>query len=286
VSELLNDGYSIFFNGAPSAFLSFEAARVINGLFLSDLMRFGIEHPNRHKETRRWIFCYADEPQWFAPTDFAGTIDTVLGAGLRFTLIHHHGGQFPDALRDSVETNARIKILGGGLSYDVRRQHAELAYAREINHDMHRQPQFTHITEYEDEEYEETTESEGGSEGFAGEIETGNSSSGISVKHGIRLRPHPVQVQTGWDDYSREQKVSFYAERFLVPDRTFTTILPDGKVYQFKVPTLGEYLYKSPEVLEFIKRQPSIPDEPDPERSTHAATNPRAKRPARVFHAR
>ncbi len=92
VSQLLTEGYSIFFNGAPSRSLSFEAARIINGLFLADLMRFGIENAT----TRRSIHVFTDEIQEFAPADFASAIDTVLGAGLKFTLIHHHADQFDD----------------------------------------------------------------------------------------------------------------------------------------------------------------------------------------------
>lgn len=244
VSELLTEGYSIFFNGAPSATLSFEAARIINGLFLSDLMRFGIENATRYREKCRGIFCFCDEIQEFAPSDFASAIDTVLGAGLRFTLIHHHGDQFSERLRASVETNARIKILGGGLSYEVRRQYAELAFARQINRLHIKADRIVFKTEYFEDQHISTTEHPDGE---------------VSTTTSDFLHPEQEEVVLGHEYFSREDVVSKYAERFLVPDRHFTAILPDGRVIKIKVPNLRRYLNNSKEVLEFMERQPHDP---------------------------
>jgi hypothetical protein len=262
IHQLLKDGYSIFFNGAPSGFLSLEAARVINGIFLSELMRFGIENATK----KRKVTVFTDEIQEFQPADFASSIDLVLGAGLRFVLVHHHAEQFPERLRMSVETNARIKILGGGLSPEVLRHYAEIAYAREINQDMHRQPQIGHVMEYEEEEVESIT--------------TTDHSEAVTL--GTRLRGEAMEVQTGWDDYSREHKVSIYAERLKVPDRTFIAILPGGLVEQFTIPTLKRYLYNSETCLKFIETHPFATNEP--ERSLNASTRTRPKKPG-LFHA-
>lgn len=269
VSELLQSGYSIFFNGAPSRLLSFEAARIINGLFLADLMRFGIENAT----TRRSIFVFTDEIQEFAPADFASAIDTVLGAGLKFTLIHHHAQQFPERLRMSVETNARIKILGGGLSYDVRRQYAEVAYAHGINELHRKQARIGHITDYfEDQALSVTTRDDGT----------------LSETLADRLHPFSQEVTLGYEFFSREEVVSRYAAHFLVPDRTFTAILPSGKVEQFTIPKLRRYLYNSAECIKFIETHPFAINEPEPsepERSSHASAKPRTKKSG-LFHAK
>jgi hypothetical protein len=259
IPTLLKDGYSIFFNGSPSHLLSVEAAQIVNAMFISELLQFGIENPMR----KRPIFCFCDEIQEFAPDSFASAIDLTLGAKLRFALIHHHAGQFDERLRMSVETNARIKILGGGLPYEVRRQYAEIAYARQINQLHKKQPRIAHITDHYEDEAVSTTEWDDGR---------------ISTTISDRLTPTINEVTIGWDYYSREEVVSRYAETFLVPDRTFTAILPDGRVQQFSVPQLHQYLYNSATCLQFIQDHPFATHAPIPERSHHASPRSRKTR--------
>ncbi len=151
----------------------------------------------------------------------------------------------------------------------MRRQYAEIAYAREINQLHEKQERISHITEYEDEPFETTTTTEYGN----------------SITEGMRLRPSSEPVVTGYDYYSRDEVVSRYAEKFLVPDRTFTAILPDGTKEQFTIPTLRKYLYNSPEVLEFMGN----PDEPAPnptERSNEDAPKRTRKKPATLHNAK
>jgi hypothetical protein len=263
VSEYLVSGHSIFFNGAPSSLLSVESARIVNGLFIADLLQFGIENATGRTNP---IFVTCDEIQEFAPDDFASVIDLVLGAKLRFAILHHHGDQLNDRLRMSVETNARIKILGGGLSPDVRKHYAEIAYAAQINELHKKQPRIGYKTNYLDDERITTTEHP------TGEISTTTSPF---------LRPEPEEVITGYEFFSREEVVSRYAQKFLVPDRTFTAILPNGRVEQFTVPRLVRYLYDSEECLKFIETHPFREQEEAPNTTERSTTDGKRKRKVR-----
>jgi hypothetical protein len=226
-------------------------------------LRFGIENVG----PRRPIKVYTDEIQEFAPADFSSAIDLVLGSQMRFILVHHHAEQFNERLRMSVETNARIKILGGGLSPEVRKHYAEIAYARQLAEDAVKQAQISHITDYDEEEAISIHEDPEGK---------------ISTTTSPRLIPTPMEIVTGYDFYSPEEKREKAATKFLMPDRTFAAILPDGRVEQFTVPTLRRYLYNSKTCLKFIETHPF--HEPVPERSNHASPRTRAKKPG-LFHA-
>lgn len=271
IGDLFERRVSLFVNSGPSRFLDEEAAQIFLSFILSDILQVGIENASNRGDT----YVYADEIQEYAPDNFGSLIDLVLGAGIKITTIHHFSGQFDERIRQSIENNTRIKVLFGGISPAIRRQYAEIAWPHELNEDVVKQERFRSITDYyEDQSLSFHTDAEGN----------------MSETMSDRLHPESYDVSAGFDFRSPEEKLSIAAARFLVPNRQYHVIFPDGTVERSEVPTLRKYLYNSPDVLEFIKRQPSItPDEAERihnlERSNDAGTRTRTKKKPTLFNA-
>ena len=228
IADCFLNGISLLVNATPSAHLSGEAAKIFLGLILSDILQVGIENAtNPHT-----LLVYADEIQEYCPPDFGSVLDLSIASGIRITAIHHHDGQMNERVRQSLDTNAGIKVIFDGLPWEEKLKYARMAWMKELNLDMRKQPRISYVTEYDDEFVESTTESEFGD----------------SITYGSRLHPRSEEVITGWEHYSMEEKLSKLAARFNLKPRTCMVILPD-KTKVMEMPTLGRYLYNSANCL-------------------------------------
>jgi hypothetical protein len=266
VGECFRNGVSLFVNATPSAHLPRETARICLGLLLSDITLVGIEHANDPHTT----FLYADEAQEYSSPDLGSMLDLVLASGIRATIIHHFAGQMDERTKESLSVNAGIRVIFGGLSAEIRNKLAGDAFSRELAEDWHRQPRISHITEYEDDIGTSVTEYPDGDQ----------------ITTHDRLRPQSVEVQTGWEDYSPEEKRAKFAEKLNLPKYQCMIVLPD-RTYHYKVPPLRPYLYSSAETLLFRNNLPnSFPPHANSfERSTRDTPSRSKKRPARLFDA-
>ena len=190
IADLFERRVSLFVNSGPSASLDEEDAKIFMSFILSDILQVGIENASNRRST----YVYCDEIQEYAPDNFGSIIDLVLGAGIKFTTIHHFtDGQFDERIQKSIENNTRIKVLFGGISPAIRRQYAEMAWPHELNEDVVKQELIGHLTEYyEDESYSTHEDADG------------NMSQTISD----RLHPEAVEFVSGVQHYSTEEKVS------------------------------------------------------------------------------
>jgi hypothetical protein len=271
---------SLFVNATPSRGLTGESARIFLGLILSDIMLIGLEHA----EDPHTTLLYLDEAQEYSTPELGTTLDLVLASGILATIIHHYEGQMDDKTQQSLSVNAGIKAVFGGLDAEKRIKFTEDAYAGQLNERHHKQPRISFVTEYEEEVYEETSDTDGG---FSNEL-GGGDSWGTTKRYGSRLRPSSKEVITGYDDYTREEVRSRLAANFILPKREYIAILPDH-TERMTVPTIAKYLYDSPESLSFRQAIPGIPlDEADrnnPQRSPDASTKRTRKVRATLFNA-
>ena len=258
---------SLLVNACPSRHLSPEAAGIILGLLLSDVLQVGLENAhNPHP-----LLVYADEVECYATPDLGLMLDLIAASGIRMTLIHHFSGQMDARSQQSLDVNAGIKVVFGGLSPELRRHYAELAYESQINTTMHKQERVAYVTDY----WEEETENYSVTEGEFGSTETTSYSS--------RLHPEPQRVVTGYDDYSREEKIAMFAARLNLPAQSALAILPD-RTEVINIPTLDRYLNDPENSLEL--RNPHAIPRDDADNLIAAARKeeksiPRIKKPPR-----
>jgi hypothetical protein len=258
VSDCFLNGVTLLVNATPSRHLSAEAGRIFLGLLLSDLLQVGLENATNPRPYP----VYLDELQEYATPDIASVLDLVLAAGIRITATHHYEGQgqlADERIQQSLEMNAQIKVIFGGLSPELQTKYTKIAFAKELNKRKHKQPRITYITKYEEEDVEDYTERD---EEVAVTTHPDGSESitlnpfSTSRRVSTRLRPYQEEVITGYDDHTLEEKTAMQAEAFLLPPQKCMVILPD-RTFQLNIPTLRRYLYNSDEVLDFLSNQPN-----------------------------
>jgi hypothetical protein len=261
VDDAIERGAILLVNLKPSGNLSAESGKVFAGLLLSEFLNAALRHTDRERP----YFLYCDEAQNYLTPDAAGILDQVVKAGLRVTLLHHHEGQFYGnvPLIESIRTNARIKLIFGGLTPAAAKESAEELFLPELNERWKKDDKVHYITQYDEEQYETITDSStsSSSSGTIGETETQSSGDGSShsVQYGSRLRPRVERIVDGQEDWSHEEKISKLAERLtaLSPRHCYVK-LPD-RTYAWEVPWVEPVLLSPDTVLEFIKTIPSTP---------------------------
>ncbi|HEV3219579.1 MAG TPA: hypothetical protein VGZ48_07390 [Candidatus Acidoferrales bacterium] len=251
VANWIERGAIVLVNLRPSPFLDPESGKTFAALLLSEFLNAAMRNaanPKKH-------FLYLDEAQMYLTNDAAQMLDQVLKSGLRVTLAHHHMGQFyrDPHLQQSIEMNARIKYVFGGLPIEQAKRVAEEFFLGQLNKRWLKETHYGYHTEHILENYEINstthgqTESEGGmknsgytdtfgfteNEGAIGEqgshskgfnsgggfssSEGSNWSNGKtqndSQSRGTRYRPVTHKERDGQEDWGREEKISMLAAR-------------------------------------------------------------------------
>lgn len=121
ISSLMDRGAILLVNLGSSDFLDREAARVFASLLLNEFMEAAMRRAvSAPREGPSRYVLYLDEFQEYLTDDVAAMLDQVRKGGLHMVLAHQHLGHFADdpRLKDSILTNARIRAVFGGLSYE------------------------------------------------------------------------------------------------------------------------------------------------------------------------
>ena len=117
VSRCMEAGDIILVNLQPRL-ISSDNARLIGTLLTNTLFNRALRRQKR-EATRRPFYLYIDECYRFLTDDIEAMLDQTRKFGLHVVLVHQHLGQlrkYGDHVFDAVMTNARTKVVFGGLA--------------------------------------------------------------------------------------------------------------------------------------------------------------------------
>jgi hypothetical protein len=242
IGKIIRERAILLVNLKPSPMLPDESGRVFAALLLSEFLHHALNHTDEEQP----YFLYLDEAQNYLTGDAAKILDQVLKTGLRLTLAFHHKGQFHDNLhlQQSLETNAKIKVIFGGLPAYEAKAVAEDLFMAELNERWIKEIRYRTVTEHYLESYDTDSRTETHLPGDETSSSTSSSSS-------TRWVPSTRQEEAGKDEWSRDEKVSKLAQRLMsLPRQHCYVKLPD-RTFEYPVPTVKEYLLNPDTVLRF-----------------------------------
>lgn len=272
--EIMEKGHILLVNLGSSDYLDREAARVFASLLLNEFfetaMRRATRTPNGEKPST--FSLYLDEFQEYVTDDVAAMLDQVRKGGLHMVLAHQHLGHFEgnDRLKESVFTNARIRVVFGGLSTPSACQLADEMFLPDLNQRQIKKAYYHTIHLYKEET--RTIRGRSSSRGGSETTSTGMSWSGIpddgegwftgpeSVSESESSSsseswqesdsetevpvfvPTPVQELTNEVEWSCEEKVSRVAEMLKYQQQRHCFIkLDTEKTQPLKVPFVRDH---------------------------------------------
>lgn len=131
---LMDEGYAVLVNLSSGRDVSEDNARLLGTLMLNDLFR---KARGRAKAKRcRPFYVYVDECSRFINEDIQRILDEGRQFGLHLILAHQHLAQLKragEAVYGAVMTDARTKVVFGGLSPEDAKIMAEVVFMGEIN---------------------------------------------------------------------------------------------------------------------------------------------------------
>lgn len=135
--KIMDEGYIVLVNLAGGRSISHDNARLLGTLIVNDLFLQATERP----KGSRPFYLYIDECGLFINEDIARILDEGRKFGLHLVLAHQHLAQLKKAGDDvyfSVMTDAKTKVVFGGLSPDDARILAEQMFLGEIDLDEYK----------------------------------------------------------------------------------------------------------------------------------------------------
>lgn len=133
----MDEGYIVLANLSSGKSVSHDNARLLGALIVNDLFLHATERPPRSKP----FYLYIDECGLFINEDVARILDEGRKFGLHLVLAHQHLAQLKKAgegVYHSVMTDAKTKVVFGGLSPEDAKVLAELMFLGEINLDEYK----------------------------------------------------------------------------------------------------------------------------------------------------
>jgi hypothetical protein len=238
VADWIKNRAIVLVNLQPSDHLSDESAKVFAALILSEFLHTAL----KNARTERPYFLYLDECQNYLTSDAAKMLDQVLKSGLRVSLIHHHLEQEAflenPGLKPSIETNAKIKVIFGGLPAGEAKRYAEELFIHQVNERKEKERLYGFETEMLEEGYSTSTLSE----------------HGHSTTSGTRYAPYQQKVTRQILEYTREERISFLAETLMkLPERHCVIKLPGQGAFEHEVELVEEYLLNPGRILKYEK---------------------------------
>lgn len=190
--------------------LSADDARMLGTLLINEMVNYALSRDKRAADSRPF-FLFIDEFQNFITPDVGKILDECRKFGLHLVMAHQHLDQLKKqdpSLFGSVMTNARTKIIFGGLGVEDAELLARNVFAgeldlKEIKDEIHR----TTVVGYEKRKVSSNTwgESSGSSEGS-----TSGSSVGYAPDEGILFGPEEVgSTESEAESKGRSKSISF-----------------------------------------------------------------------------
>lgn len=129
--KIMDEGYIVLVNLSSGKSVSHDNARLIGTLLVNDLFLTATERPPQSRP----FYLYIDECALFINEDVARILDEGRKFGLHLILAHQHLAQLKKAGEDiyhSVMTDAKTKVIFGGLSAEDARILAEQVFLGEL----------------------------------------------------------------------------------------------------------------------------------------------------------
>ena len=133
--EIFDTGTILIANLGQSPYFADENARLIGSLMIHELWQAAQQ---RETSPQHPYFLLVDEFQKFLTPDIRDILDRGAGKGLHLGLFHQHLGQLEEQDKwtyDSVMTNAKTKVVFGGLSKPDARTLVDEMFADQIPYD-------------------------------------------------------------------------------------------------------------------------------------------------------
>ncbi len=226
----------ILVNLTPRDGFTFDAAALFASLILSEFTTVSGDY-----------FLDLDEAPFYATYDTVRMLDLMCKKGLRVTLLSHDPRQFEDErIRVSLDINARIRVVFGGMRHEERKRLVPDFFPGQMA-----------------ERWEK--------ERFFGYQTTGYGEDG----------PDLGEHTTGVSEWSHEEKLFQLAEQLVLEKQKYLVQLPDG-VSECRVPDLERFLISPERILQFNGRHTRgmLPEEADKlfQGEPHVPPAPKRKR--------
>ena len=135
--KIMDEGYIVLVNLSSGRSLSPDNARLLGTLIVNDLFLTATERPPKSTP----FYLYIDECALFINEDIARILDEGRKFGLHLVLAHQHLAQLKKAGEDvyhSVMTDAKTKVIFGGLSAEDARILSEQVFLGELDLDEYK----------------------------------------------------------------------------------------------------------------------------------------------------
>lgn len=134
---IMDEGYVVLCNLSSGRSVSHDNAQLLGSLIVNDLFLAATERPPHSKP----FYLYIDECGLFINEDIGRILDEGRKFSLHLTLSHQHLAQLKkagDNVYQSVMTDAKTKVVFGGLSPEDAKVLAELMFLQEIDLDEYK----------------------------------------------------------------------------------------------------------------------------------------------------
>jgi hypothetical protein len=254
ISELMEQGAILLVNLGHSGHLDRQAAGVFASLFLNEFFEAAMRRAERRSSADEMYSLYLDEFQMYVNDEMASMLDQVLKGGLHLVMAHQHMGQALDPwLKESIITNARMRVVFGGLSVPTAKELAEEMLLHEINARQIKETYYrTAVLDYELVELESRSEQvsdtrliEKAAPPFSwfGMKDEKDYSKTTSRTNGVHQTFRPVlgDEKTNDAEWSRDEKLSQAAYRLIAqPPRHCVVKIDTEQAADFVVPLIED----------------------------------------------
>lgn len=130
--KAMDEGAIVLVNLSAKTLMSLDNMRVLGSLIVNDLFMSSLGRP----EGSRPFYLYIDECALFINDDIARILDQCRKFGLHLILTHQHLSQLGDSdgvIRNAVMTNAKTKVIFGGLNYKDAEELARQVFLGELD---------------------------------------------------------------------------------------------------------------------------------------------------------
>jgi hypothetical protein len=123
IQKIMDEGHILLVNLGESSYLHPEAAKVFGSLLIYEIFHAALRRANecsRSGDTPPLYTLVLDEFQNYVTEDLAQALDQIRKGGVHLVMAHQHLAHFADnpRLAKSVFTNARIRAVFGGLTFE------------------------------------------------------------------------------------------------------------------------------------------------------------------------